>query len=77
MGMESHRRSYQVVLLGNAGVGKTTFFNQLKDGASPNVESTTDVCTKMYTFGEETVNVSGMAAIAPRTTAQIHNYTSY
>eukprot|EP00731_Ephydatia_muelleri_P026612 Em0018g712a len=52
--MESTGHNYEVVLLGNSGVGKTTFFNHLKENTSPNnVDS--DVCTKTYTFGEETV----------------------
>lgn len=67
--MESTGHNYEVVLLGNSGVGKTTFFNHLKENTSPNnVDS--DVCTKTYTFGEETVKVSGTA-----TSHHTHSYS--
>lgn len=53
--MNSKSLDCHVVLLGNAGVGKTTFFNQLKGSSDTPSGSETDVCTREYEFGGEIV----------------------
>ena len=47
---------YKVVLLGDAGVGKSTFFRRLKGTQEKN--SAGSMCTKVYTFGKDRVSVS-------------------
>ena len=47
---------YKVVLVGDVGVGKSTFFRRLKGTQEKN--SVDCSCTKVYTFGNERVTVS-------------------
>lgn len=56
------RNLYKVVLVGDVGVGKSTFVNRLKKTEKRDKNTRTRVvdatCTRVYTFGGQVVTVS-------------------
>jgi len=56
---------YKIILLGEAGVGKTSLFNRIKTGRFHDGQSTqgADRHTYTTTIGDDTINVSTIALL--------------
>ena len=58
-------KPYRVVLIGDAGVGKTTFISRLKDNSEMSDKNKLRCsCTKLYTIDGQKVKVSGRSGHA-------------
>lgn len=59
--MAGHQYEYKIILLGEAGVGKTSIFNRIKTGRFSAVQTTiqgTDLYVYSTTVGDDSLNVS-------------------